>query len=166
MARATHATFESVRDRAFWKHAVLAGIIGGIVFMMAEMLMVMLIGQSPWAPPRMIAAMLMGPGVLPPPADFSAGIMMAAMAVHFPLSIVYGIVIGWIVRSMTAGRAALIGALIGLAIYLINFYGIASVIFEWFAMARNWVSLVTHVLFGLATAWAFIALAGRDSRSA
>lgn len=33
--------------------------------------------------------------------------------------------------------------------------------FEWFAMARNWVSFVTHVLFGLATAWAFVALAHR-----
>lgn len=28
-------------------------------------------GQSPWGPPRMIAAMALGTGILPPPAHFS-----------------------------------------------------------------------------------------------
>lgn len=161
MAQATHMT-ESAREGAFWKRAVLAGLFGGAVFMMAEMLMVMLIGQSPWGPPRMIAAMVTGAGVLPPPATFDLEALMAAMMVHFPLSIVYGIIIAWIVRSLPTGRAILVGAVIGVAIYLINFYGVASFVFEWFANARNWVSFVTHMMFGLVTAWAFVALAHRS----
>lgn len=164
MARVMQSEADRTRDRNFWKHAVLAGVIGGAVFMVAEMLMVMLIGQSPWAPPRMIAAMLLGTDVLPPPANFNLGVMMTAMMVHFLLSIVYGVVIGWVVSGMGSGRAALTGAAIGLAIYLINFYGVASVVFEWFAMARNWVSFVTHVLFGLVTAWAYVALAHGPGR--
>lgn len=158
MTRTAHASTQDARSRAFWRAAVLGGLIGGAVFMMAEMLMVMLIGQSPWAPPRMIAAMVLGDEVLPPPATFDAGVLATAMMIHFPLSILYGIVIGWIVQRMSRTGALLAGAAIGLAIYLINFYGIASFAFEWFAMARNWVSLVTHVLFGLVTAWAFVAL--------
>jgi hypothetical protein len=70
-----------------WRHAVLA-LIGGAVFMVAEMLMVMLIGESPWAPPRMIAAMLLGPDVLPAqgvPATFDMEMLMAVMTVHLPL---------------------------------------------------------------------------------
>lgn len=151
-----------ISHNSFWKSAILGGLIGGAVFMMAEMLMVMLIGESPFAPPRMIAAMLLGPDVLPPPADFDIGILMTAMMIHFPLSAVYGVVFAAIVRSMESTKALITGAVLGLAIYLINFYGVASFMFEWFAMARNWVSLTTHVLFGLATVWAYLALARRN----
>lgn len=148
-----------VSQHAFWKNAILGGLIGGAVFVIAEMLMVVLIDESPFAPPRMIAAMLLGPDVLPPPADFDIGILMAAMVIHLPLSALYGVIFAAIVRRMDHARALLTGAVLGLAIYLINFYGIASFIFEWFAMARNWVSLTTHVLFGLATVWAYLTLA-------
>jgi hypothetical protein len=73
-----------------WKAAAWAGVIAGVVFMMAEMIMVMAFeGQSPWAPPRMIAAMVLGQGVLPPPAVFDIKILMAAMMIHFPLAVVY-----------------------------------------------------------------------------
>lgn len=68
MAHTTYAT-AGMGQKHFWKHAALAGLIGGAVFLMAEMLMVMLIGQSPWAPPRTIAAMALGPEVLPSPAN-------------------------------------------------------------------------------------------------
>lgn len=173
MARAIHITDAAeVRDAHFWRHAILAGLIGGAVFMMAEMLLVMLIGESPWAPPRMIAAMVLGPDVLPPQgalAGFDIGILMVAMMVHFPLSIVYGLLIGALVQRTTMrsyAGALSEGAGIGLLIYLVNFYFIASFAFEWFAMARNWVSLVTHMMFGVVTAWAFLALAEPQPRAA
>jgi hypothetical protein len=162
MARATIVEgIPDVRDVRFWRNSVLAGLIGGAVFLMAEMLMVMLIGESPWAPPRMVAAMVLGPEVLPArgaPATFDPGVLMAAMVVHFPLSVAYALLIGAVVgRTSRSDAGALVeGAAIGLAIYIVNFYLIASFAFEWFAMARNWVSLVTHVLFGLVTAWAFL----------
>nr|MDQ3007927.1 hypothetical protein [Chloroflexota bacterium] len=72
-----------------WKAVVWAGLIGGAAFVMLEMIMVPLFGGgSPWGPPRMIAAILLGKGVLPPPATFDVGVLMTAMAVHLPLSIV------------------------------------------------------------------------------
>jgi uncharacterized membrane protein len=85
---------------------------------------------------------------------------------HFLLAIAYGLLIGWIVQRLTlrSYTATLtVGAAIGLAIYLVNFYLVASFVFEWFAMARNWVSLVTHVMFGLVTAWAYRVLANPHS---
>ena len=148
-----------IHRNSFWKNAVYAGLIGGAIFMMAEMLMVMMIGQSPFGPPRMIAAMALGSEVLPPPATFDIGIMMTAMLIHFPLSIIYALILGMIIKNMAMPMALLVGGLFGLAIYLVNFYGIASFMFEWFAMARNWVSLIAHVLFGVATAWPYVALA-------
>jgi uncharacterized membrane protein YagU involved in acid resistance len=138
-------------NKTDWSAAVGAGIIAGIVFMMAEMLMVWaFLGQSPWGPPRMIAAMALGNEVLPPPATFDWGIMMTAMMVHFPLSIIYGLILGWVVHSMGSGMATLTGAVFGLvAVYLVNFYVIAPAAFPWFTNAQNWVSLVAHVIFGL-----------------
>jgi uncharacterized membrane protein YagU involved in acid resistance len=151
---------ESYRqDRTDWSAAVWSGIIAGIVFMMAEMLMVMVfMGQSPWGPPRMIAAMVMGQDVLPPPATFDMGIMMTAMMIHFPLSIVYGLIVGWIVHRIGGTSAVLIGGVFGLAIYFINFYLVAPALFPWFTEARNWVSLVAHLLYGLVLGGAYAAL--------
>ncbi len=142
-----------------WRAAAWAGVIAGVVFMMAEMLMVMIVqGQSPWGPPRMIAAIALGQGVLPPPADFDFKIVMTAMLIHFPLAVVYGLILGWIVHRVGTGIALLIGAVFGLVIYLINFYPIASAFFPWFAMARGWMSAVIHILFGLAAAGAYAVL--------
>jgi hypothetical protein len=145
-----------------WRAGAWAGIIAGIVFMMAEMLMVALFkGESPWGPPHMMAAMVLGKGVLPPPADFNMTVMMAAMAVHVPLSIVYGLVIGWLIHRLQAAVALAVGAVAGATIYFVNFYPIATAAFPWFAMARGTISLAAHALFGIVAAGAYLAARGR-----
>jgi uncharacterized membrane protein YagU involved in acid resistance len=151
---------ESYRqDKTDWSAAVWAGLIAGLVFIMMEMLLVMFfMGQSPWAPPRMMAAMVLGQDVLPPPATFDLSIMMTAMMIHFPLSIVYGLIVGWLVHRMSSTSALLIGGIFGLAIYFINFYLIAPVVFPWFTMAQNWVSLVSHLVYGLVLGAAYAGL--------
>ncbi len=119
-----------------WKAAILAGIIAGAVFMMLEMIMVPLfLGGSPWGPPRMIAAIIMGKEVLPPPATFALGVFIVAMIVHFILSIIYAIILAAIVRRNSKTAAVAIGAVLGLALYFINFYGFQAILFPWFAMA-------------------------------
>lgn len=143
-----------------WSAAIWAGVIAGAVFMVLEMLMVqMFLGMSMWGPPRMIAAIAMGEGVLPPPATFDAGILMVAMVVHFVLSIVFAIVLAWIIQrlGLGLGAALLVGSGYGLALYLINFYPMTA-FFPWFAMARNWVSIVAHILFGTIAAWGYLKL--------
>ncbi|MDQ3007384.1 MAG: hypothetical protein M3R47_18615, partial [Chloroflexota bacterium] len=54
--------------------------------------------------------------------------------------------------------AILIGAVFGLILYFINFYGLTA-IFPWFAMARNWISIFAHIMFGLIAAAAYKQLA-------
>ena len=152
------------RRQVDWRAGVYAGLIAGAVFMMLEMGMVWLfMGESPWAPPRMIAAMVLGEGVLPmppeKPATFDLGVMMAAMMIHFVLSIIYGLIGAAIVaHRMGYGTAIALGALAGLAIYLINFYPVASALFPWFAMARNWISIFAHIAFGAVVGWAYVGL--------
>ncbi len=145
-------------NKLFLNPAIKAGLISGAIFMMLEMIMVpVFMGDSPWAPPRMIAAIILGKSVLPMPdqsVTFDFGVMMAAMVLHFMLSIIYAIIVGWLCRKLSMGTSILIGAVFGLAIYVINFYGFTA-LFPWFAMARNWISIFSHIMFGIIAALSF-----------
>jgi hypothetical protein len=142
-----------------WSAAIWAGVIAGLVFVMAEMLLVWLVmGQSPWGPPRMIAAMVLGEGVLQPPADFSTSAVMTAMMIHLPLSAVYGAVIAGLIGRRSMGAALLIGMIAGLVIYGVNFYLVAPAVFPWFIEARNWIGALTHAMFGLVAGGAYVGL--------
>ncbi|HUG46151.1 MAG TPA: hypothetical protein VMK31_06545 [Sphingomicrobium sp.] len=150
-------------DRIDWKAAVWAGLIAGIVFMTLEMLLVATIGGgSPWGPPRMIGAMLLGPEVLPPPATFDLGVFLVAMVIHFILAIILAIPLAWAISRWRLSLAASIGAgaVFGLIIYLVNFYGFTA-LFPWFANARTPITLFAHLAFGVVLGWTYHALAVR-----
>jgi uncharacterized membrane protein YagU involved in acid resistance len=148
-----------------WKAAVWAGIIAGLVFLVLEMLLVQLVGAgSMWGPPRMMAAIVIGREVLPPPATFDAGVFIIAMIVHFVLSLIYAFIFAWIVGQwqMTMTVAAIGGLLFGLVIYAVNFYGFTAV-FPWFAEARNWITILAHAIFGLTLGVVYEPLARKGS---
>ena len=145
-----------------WKAGAWAGVIAGLAFMMMEMVLVrMVMGESPWKPPYMMAAMVLGQDVLPKPgapAPFDMKIMMLAMMIHLPLSIAYGVIGAWLCRRLRAGGAMLAGAMLGIAIYVVNFYLIAPMAFPWFTMARNLVSGFSHMMFGVILGIAYVRL--------
>ncbi len=139
----------------YWKAAIWSGIIAGIVMLVLEFILnPLILDNSMWGPIRMMGSILLGKEVLPPPATFDAGIFLAALAVHLPLSVVYGMIIGYLIRKISLAAALLVGIVIGYMIYLINFIGLAG-LFPWFADARSWVQVIIHILFGLAVAWSF-----------
>ncbi len=150
-----------------WKAAVWAGLIAGVVFLILEMAMVAFIqGMSPWGPPRMMAAIAMGEGVLPPPPEsgmmptFDVGVMMVAMIVHFVITIVFGFIFAILhtLLNMSLATAIVAGTIFGLAVYYVDFY-IFTAVFPWFAMARGMVSIIAHAVYGLVLGWAYHALA-------
>jgi hypothetical protein len=151
----------SIGSMPNWRASVAAGVIAGAVFVVLEMLLVpIVLGGSPWDPPRMIAAIVMGEGVLPQPGQpspFDAGVLMVALLVHFALSIIYALILAAVIVRMSRGPAIGMGLLFGLVLYAVNFYGFTT-LFPWFAMARNWVSVFAHLVFGLVTAWAYTTL--------
>lgn len=138
--------------------ALWAGLIAGLAFLAIEMAMLMMMGQSPWGPPRMMGAIVLGRDVLPPPATFDMSAVAAAMMVHFPLSILYAFVLALALERLSLWPALLAGALFGLAIYFINFYGFTAW-FPWFADARGLGSIAGHVLYGLVLAFSYKKLA-------
>ncbi len=141
--------------------AIKAGLIAGAVFMALEMILVWLaMGMNPFAPPQMIAAIAMGPEVLPGPGvvpGSNVGVIVVGMLVHFVLSVALAFIFKLIAGALKLNGTMLLaaGVVFGLLVYAINFYGMTA-IFPWFAMARNWISILAHATFGLVLAYALM----------
>jgi uncharacterized membrane protein YagU involved in acid resistance len=153
-----------------WRAATLAGLIAGAIFLvLGVFLMTLVAGQGLMEPPRMIAAIILGRGALQSPHAFSVGIVLAAFVVHFALAIVLALIVSLIMVSFSLdssmGMAALAGAVFGVVVYVINFYGMTQ-FFPWFAEARNWVSVLVHIVFGIVAAGVYMKLERRASNIA
>tara|TARA_R110000782_G_scaffold120327_2_gene211259 strand:+ start:538 stop:807 length:270 start_codon:yes stop_codon:yes gene_type:complete len=85
-------------------------------------------------------------------------ILMAAMVVHFMLSIIIGIGFAFVAKRIGWVMALVVGALVGPALYVVNFYGMTA-IFPWIAMARNTIAIVSHIAFGMVLGLSYKALA-------
>lgn len=147
-----------------WRAAAWAGVAAGIVSTLAQLVAWGFVGALPealFADSRRAAAIVMGARVLPPPASFDLLVMATATLVHFGLSIVYGVVLAQALRLLPRVRASWVGALFGLALYLVNLYGF-TVLFPWFVAARRWDTLLAHLVFGVVAAGTYRRLSSRQ----
>lgn len=150
------AEYEPTERRRFDVRAALwAGVIAGLAFLVVEMVLVAFTGMSVLAPLQMMAAILLGPEVLPAVSEFTIGILFAALFVHFALSIIYAMVLGLIINGRGYGVAVGVGLVFGLALYLLNFFAFTT-IYPWFAEARNAISVLAHLTFGAAAAAIYV----------
>jgi hypothetical protein len=131
-----------------WKAAVIAGLIAGTVFLLVLLVAYPLVtGGSPWTIFRFVGAIILGEAVLPPPTTFDAGVVLTAAIIHFALSIIYTLVLAFIVHRWGILVSIIGGALFGLALYVINFFTF-TLFFPWFYPARVWPFPLVHILFG------------------
>ena len=103
---------------------------------------------------RFAAAIVLGPGVLPPPATFDKQIILIATLVHFTLSITYALMLAWLIADLRTRTSLLAGAAFGLGLYAVNMYAFTA-IFPWFASSRDWITTLTHLAFGMVLAAAY-----------
>jgi hypothetical protein len=146
---------------------VWSGIIAGAVFLVLELVLWPVAGLGrPGEPVRMIAAIVLGPDVLPPPAGLQPGILLAAMLVHLSLSVLYATLYAafrvWVLSRRMEWLRPYSHGLFGLAIYLVNFYGF-TVLFPWFIDARHSTSIVVHIAWGMILPAAYDAKADRKT---
>jgi hypothetical protein len=138
-----------------------AGVVAGLVFAVMEMALTAIVqGQPFWAPLHMIAAIVLGSGVLPPPPALDLGVAAVAVGVHMVLSLAYAALLGAIVLRARPASAWWIGLVFGIALYLINFYGF-SALFPWFAEARGAIAFASHALYGLLLGMVYRAIVKR-----
>jgi hypothetical protein len=138
-----------------WRGVFWSGLVAGIV---ADVVLMGLLwlgySISPWSLSRLTAAIVLGPAVLPPPAEFDAGVVLTATAVHLLLSFGLAALLGLVCQHVARPTAVFIGGVFGFALYFVNFYGFVFV-FPWFATIRNEATFAAHVIFGLVLAYVY-----------
>jgi hypothetical protein len=140
-----------------WRAALWASVIAAFVFATLDIgLGWALHGISPWAPLRMMGAIVLGPAALLPPDTFDARIVAVAILLHVVLSIVYGTFLALVMPKVGTVSGILVGGFYGLALYYINFYGF-NAFSPWFVDHRDWLSIVSHCVFGSVLACTYTA---------
>jgi hypothetical protein len=130
-----------------WRAAVIAGLVGGLVFLLIQMLgQAMVIGGSAWLFPRYVAAMVMGEQVLL--GDLNIAVVLVGLLVHFVLALIFGLILAAIIHEWNLMVGIIVGALFGLALYAINYYTMTR-FFSWFYPVYHWLDITAHVLYGL-----------------
>jgi hypothetical protein len=122
------------------------------VFLVVELIFLPIANRLPadWIL-RLIASLTAGPVTLSWPAGQIGGLIVSTLAAHSALSVAYAIVLCRMEDEVSPPASVAVGALMGFAIYLVNFY-LLSPIFPWFASARGVVTIAAHVLYGVSTA--------------
>jgi uncharacterized membrane protein YagU involved in acid resistance len=140
-----------------WLAAVVAGLAGGAVLMVLELLWGAATNETgPWRASQLVAAIVLGPETLQASAaTFHAGVVGTALVTHYLLGIAFGVVFGVVATGFGIDRqlpaTLLFGALFGALLYCFNFYGMVS-FFPWFAELRGWAMGIEHVVFGMVAA--------------
>ncbi len=129
--------------------AIWAGLLAGILFLVALLLSSnSQIGESDlvW---RMIAAIVQGEEALDPMVAMDNGLLAAALLVHGALSILFGVLIALVIHRWGLLVGFLGGGLLGFFLYGINFFSM-SFFFPWFYPLRSASWLIGHLIFGAA----------------
>lgn len=146
------------RRQPDWLAAGVAGFVAGALLMTLELVWSASGAGSPvWRNSHQIAAIVMGDGALQSNA-FSWSVVGAALATHYVLGIVFGLVLGAIVAPFRLDSSwhavATIGALYGVLLYGLNFY-LMTAAFPWMENLRGLTTFTAHVLFGVVAALAY-----------
>lgn len=139
-----------LRQVVDWKAALIAGFTGGLISFSANLILSAWLLDSPWLFSRIIASILMGEQVLPPPVNFTWQILATSLFIHLLLSVVFSGLIAIVVHQWGILVSFLGGAMMGLAFYTIVFYTF-SILFPWFYTFRSWIFLVMYILYGAFT---------------
>ena len=141
----TNRVMRQVMD---WRAAVIAGLLaGGLTMLLRMILWATAAGGSIWTPFYHSAALLLGPERFVPAGAPEAGIVAVGALAHMALSLVYTVLLAFIIHRWGLIVGILGGALFGLALYLIHYYSM-TYLFPWFYPLRSWLVLVSHIFFG------------------
>jgi len=154
-----------VRRLPDWSAAAVSGLAAGALLVVIELFWTTMVSDvNPWGTTRMIAAIVMGRDVLQT-SLFSVGTAAAALAIHFVLGAILGMILAVIIAPFhldsSIGMVMLAGAAFGIVVYLFNFHVMTGV-FSWFAGMRGWHTLLGHMIFGAAAAVCYWKLESRD----
>lgn len=136
-----------LRQLVDWNAAFWAGILSGVLALTISAVITWRLLGSPMVAFRIIASVVRGPSVLQPVAGDDAGVILAALFVQLAIALVFALITAVVVHRWGLLVSFVGGGLLGLALYVINFYSI-SFFFPWLFAYRSWIFMVAHITFG------------------
>jgi hypothetical protein len=130
-----------------WRAAIIAGILAGFVFLLVNMWLSSKYLGNAWVPLQLPAAMVLGPKVLPPATGMETQAFGVGLPVHLILSVAFACLVAFCLHRWGILVGVIGGALFGLALYAINYYGLSGV-FPWFGSMRSSLMAISHLVFG------------------
>jgi hypothetical protein len=130
-----------------WRAVMIVGMASALVFLIVNIVLQTVYIGSPELTWRILASVFQGPEVIPPGGSTSMSLILAALAVHIPLSIIFTALIAVVVHEWNFIVSVLVGGVMGLALYAINFYGLAY-FFPWMKPMASWLMMSSHIAFG------------------
>jgi hypothetical protein len=148
----------------------IAGVIGGLVagtaYLVAQVSFTAAVRPGTATEPLLrIAAILLGPDAAEPSTEVTFSLIGMALIIHFALSMTYGRIVSFLAWRRRLGGGMVVGALVGVALYAVNFGLIAPSAFPWFSDSIRWLTLVNHALFGVVAAAVCLSLRARTAGS-
>jgi hypothetical protein len=146
-----------------WTAAAVSGFAAGALLMVLDLVWSAVFNpDGPWRTSYMIAPVFTGPQSLQTSGfEFSVGVVAISLITHYVLGVIFGLAMAAMLAQFsldsTAGRALGAGAILGVALYLINFDLLIG-FFPWLAALRGADTLVAHVVFGVVAALLYFRL--------
>lgn len=142
-----------------WTAAAVSGLAAGAVLMVLDLLWSSFFSpEGPWRTSHMIAPIFIGDATYRATGyAFSTAVVGVALAVHYVLGIVFGLIMAAIMAQFRAdgspGTAAAAGGILGMALYLVNFDLLVGLgFFPWLVEMQGPETFAAHVLFGAVAA--------------
>lgn len=132
-----------------------AGVGAAIASLVVLLVLAPLAGINVLAPLYLIASVVLGADVLAAPLAFDFGVVVAAVGVHLVLSLVYAFILAAIIHNQSATVGVILGLGFGVLLYIVNMYFFTA-LFPWFVEGRNWVSVLSHLAYGLTAGWMYV----------
>lgn len=143
-------TSSSVRMRQVMdiSAAVWGGVVAGLVFLILQIIIAVgSDGGTIWLPFFWNSAIVLGQPILLPPVAFAFVPVIVGLLLHFLFSILFALLIAFIIHRGGLVLGIVGGGLVGLALYALNFYFLSSFM-PWFYTIRGWEFAVAHFVFG------------------
>jgi hypothetical protein len=147
-----------------WTAALYAGIAAGIIATMAQIVLWWAVSDSlpgiMFRDARLAAAIVLGPEILPMQVAFDWPAMIVATLIHFSLSVIYSMILAVFIVRYSMAVSIFVGIEFGFILFGVNMYGF-TLVFPWFEEARDWITLVAHIVFGIVAAAVYRVLSMR-----
>ena len=146
-------TYDAPGRPNLFLNGIVGGIIAGIVFVMAEMLMnVLILGKPFLGPLRLISSILLGTQAIQLSYPLATSLIVGVI-VHLVLSSIFGVVfvylLSWLKQLNVSAILQLVyGAIYGLVLWVLDFLILAPVFFPQFTRVNQfWNGFVAHTFF-------------------